>query len=285
MNRQVVYLMSGRAHLPYLLVGLRELRKHWAGDVTVFAWPESYPIAKQIAAAYGAECVEREPKHRLRKNSQFLDKIRLMRTFSDDTTTLYLDADTTPAADLTSIFQETEMRGFCATQFNKWVSTGGIVRKRVKRLADIESIDQRLVQWVLTHAEPSVNGGVFASKPNSPVLKLWEEWTWDARNVFIADETVLHVLSAHFAFPILRGGAWNCSPKYQPDDLADEDVKIWHFHGDSNVRPEKSQKGYDYWWPLYEQCLQENIADVRSWIDAVVAENKHMRKLEKPCVH
>jgi len=136
----------------------------------------------------------------------------------------------------------------------------------------------------MQHPEwPSVNGGVWAARPSSPVLPKWYEWTDAAkRNVFIADEAVLHVCSAAFCptgdMVILCGGAFNCSPKYQPKELLDEHVRIRHFHGDSNVRIGKSQKGYSLWWPIWQTCLDQNIGGCAEWTLEEIG-NRWMKKL------
>ena len=283
--REIVYLMSGAAHCPYLVASLFTLRQHWDGPVTVYAWPESFDIVERIDEDSGLciEAVKREPQYRGRKNSQFLDKIRLMRTFFPGPI-LYLDADTTVHGDPSPLFALAEDHGFAATQFNDWVSTGSIPRNRVKRLRKFPEIEQRLVEEVIAREWPSVNGGVFCCRPDSPVLPLWERWTVAALKVFIADEAVLHLMQPKF-YPTgdlvtVMGGKFNCSPmRYQPKGLPDEDVVIRHFHGDSNVRYKKSQKGCKLWWPIYQHCLKENIGGMAEWIGKVG--NKKLIQLEQ----
>lgn len=292
MKRRVVYLMSGRPHLPYLVVSLYTLRKHWDGPIYVYAWPESSSIVWEIANDGQLRLstpVEREPKYRrkdgVRGNAQFLDKIALMQELPSGTN-LYLDSDTIINGDLSPLFDKAEESGMCLTQFNDWFVRGGIVEKRVRHLIDREPVDQDAVQALLRDANwPSVNGGVFACRPDSPALPVWYDWTLACKDLFIADETTLHAIMAHFApqgkIKVLRGGAYNLSPKvkFRPEGLKDEDVVVFHFHGDSNVRPNKSQFGYDLWWPVYQECLAKNVGGIAEWGPEVAAENKHMRKL------
>jgi 16S rRNA A1518/A1519 N6-dimethyltransferase RsmA/KsgA/DIM1 with predicted DNA glycosylase/AP lyase activity len=47
-ERTVVYLMSFPAHAPYLATSLLTLRRHWAGNVEVYAWKESIDIARAL---------------------------------------------------------------------------------------------------------------------------------------------------------------------------------------------------------------------------------------------
>ena len=72
---------------------------------------------------------------------------------------------------------------------------------------------------------------------------------------------------------------YNCSPmKYQPKNLKDEDVIIRHFHGDSNVRTNKSEKGWNLWRPIYQECLEKNVGGMAEWRGKI--KNKFMSRLE-----
>jgi hypothetical protein len=79
-KRSIIYLMSGPAHLPYLVVSLRSLRQNWDGPIVVYAWPKSFSIVQEIAKdnRLDIEARSRIPSYR-GKNSQFVDKISLMR--------------------------------------------------------------------------------------------------------------------------------------------------------------------------------------------------------------
>jgi len=81
MKQRVVYLMSGEAHLPYLVVSLWTLCKHWDGEIIIHAWPESFDIVKTIVKDRRLKisgAIKREPEYR-GKNAQFIDKIKMMR--------------------------------------------------------------------------------------------------------------------------------------------------------------------------------------------------------------
>ena len=81
---------------------------------------------------------------------------------------------------------------------------------------------------------------------------------------------------------VTASGMYNNSPIYQSKNLRDEDVVVWHFHGDSNARPDKNkgrgQRGVDLWWPIYQHCLRENIGGIAEWRGSV--ENKWLDRLE-----
>jgi len=282
MKRQVVYLMSGQAHLPYLVVSLYTLRKHWPGSVRVFAWPESFDIVKTIAedTRLAIEVEVHEPKYRARRdegrrgnNDQFISKIRLFQTLHDIDIGLYLDADSSIHGNLMPLFRAAKQYGFCATRFSSWTTAGSVPRKRIKRLREFEEIDKGCISTVLRIPWPSVNGGVWAARPDSPVLSTWEQWTWAARHIFIADETVLHALLPKYVPEKLMfvwpDGRFNCScnPKWMPEKLGEGDIVVWHYHGDSNVRPDKhGGHAYRRWLPMWMECVEKNIGNVLSWL-------------------
>jgi hypothetical protein len=297
MSRRVFYLMSGAAHCPYLVVSLRSLREAagYDGEIEVHAWADSIDIVNRMSEddRLRIKPILREPAYR-GKNDQFLDKIRLAQTL--DGTNLYLDADTMPVQNLDELFDEAEEAGFTATQFGDWVSNSGMPRQRVSCLLEHFEPDWADRDWIehtLSHPFPSPNGGVFAFSDETAsagrVLAVWEHWTDVVKKrVFIADEACLHVMVANFIEFSLScaDGRWNASPKHK--SCSDDEVKIWHFHGDSNVKQKesgfKSQLGYDIWWPVYQQCLLDNVGGVAEWASSVG--NRYINKLneEKSCL-
>lgn len=279
---EVVYLMSGPAHMPYLVVSLATLRRHWNGTVRVFAWPESIGLVREVAKDARLNIVAelREPAYRARrdegrqgKNDQFIAKIALMRSLRGRVDlALYMDADTSVHGSLEPLLRAARASGFLATRFSSWTTANPIVQARLSRLLEFAGIDRRCVEEVLRKPWPSVNGGVFCCRPESPVLEVWERWTWEARTIFIADETVLHALLPLFVssgqMAVWPDGRYNCScnPAWMPDGLAESGVAVWHYHGDSATRPDKlGGHGYRRWWPLWQKCLAENVGNCRSW--------------------
>lgn len=286
LNKSVVYLVSGIAHIPYLAVSVYTLRKFWKGDISIYAWPESYDLSKLIAEDHiiNASVYEREPKLRrkdgVKGNAQFLDKIDLMRSL-DCETACYIDADTIINNSIDPLFDMIEGHEFVATQFNEWRVDSKMIRGRVSKLLGVEGINQESINWVLDNQPPSVNGGVFVCRPESEILNKWYDWTILIKKQFIADECCLHGLIGEYRstgkFVIAEGGQYNCAPKFS-GFIDDKDVVVWHFHGDSNVRPNKSKKGFDLWWPPYRYCLEQNIGGMQEWISQI--NNKHLGRIE-----
>lgn len=284
--QRIVYLMSGPAHLPYLLTSLYTLRRYWDGPIDVASWLESWDIVRRIARdpSLDVQPLLREPKYQ-GKNGQFMDKIRLAQGYPAEDTILYLDADTTIHGKLDKLFDSAETYGFAATQFCEWTSNVGIARGRLETLLEFPEIPGDLVQRAMTERWPSVNGGVWAANPRSLVLPNWYEWTMHAKSTFIADEKVLHLMQLIYVpqgeMTTLTGGRWNCSTmnRFRPPTLKDKEVIINHYHGDSNTRPDKSPQGYARWWEVYQECLARNIGGIREWHATV--HNKYLDRLER----
>ena len=188
---------------------------------------------------------------------------------------MYLDADTLPVKPLDGLFDTARDGYFVPTQFNDWVTNGGMILKRITRLEgrlpDAPALGTFVHDDTLKNAQSlpisSPNGGVFAfsSHDNSRlVLDEWESLTAGNLDLFIADETVLQVVhAAHAGYrSVCMPGLWNSSPKFYKDK---DKVRIWHFHGDSNVRPSKSQFGFDLWWPEWEKVKAGNIGGANEW--------------------
>lgn len=286
MNQSVNFLMSGDAHAPYLVVALRSLRQHYWGKVVVWAYPESLVTIQQISLDSDLSIIVKEwqPVYR-GKNGQFYNKQFMMSQLTDPFN-LYLDADVMVAGPLDPLFAMVRSSGFVATQFNTWKSNEGVVRKRILNLADkVNDSWKSCVKVASEESLPSVNGGVFGCTPRSTALSMWKGLTEQVLDTFIADEVALHLIVADYQergsnfFKVAEGGMWNCSPKYQPASLKDTDVKIWHFHGDSNVRPQKSAKGYELWWKAFEECRAANAGKINDWLLGVLHQNRFLKEL------
>lgn len=278
-ERTVCYIMSYSAHCPYLATSLLTLRRCWSGRVKVFAWAESIEIVRQLCEdkRIEAEAVLIVPSYR-GKNDQFICKIQTMRQ-QETGPNLYLDADTLVNGSLTELFSNAQYFGFAATQFCDWTTEGNLIRGRINRLKEFPKIDASLVDEVTTNIHPSVNGGVFACMPDSPVLPIWHEWSYEARSIFICDECVLHLLVPMFE-PTERmtvlPGIFNSSPKYVPQTETSR-VRVWHGHGDCWVRPAKSREGWSMWHAQLQEVRRLNLGNIESWFRLVG--NKYLDEL------
>ena len=215
---------------------------------------------------------EHTPEYR-GKNDQFLAKMRVMaqQEYGDQKfgAKLYLDADTTVHGPLDELFQPLEGsygKQFVATQFCNWTTNSNLIRNRIRPLLDRESgMPKDLIYKCLNESVTSVNGGIWACRPETYLLPLWYRWTWDARKVFIADEAVLHILCLFDQTNIvtLHGGKFNYSYKFLNFDLVRP--HIVHYHGNGCVRPKKNPKGHNAWRRIYNACVHGNVGYLRDW--------------------
>jgi len=278
--KTVRYLMSGPAHIPYLITSLYALRnfaKH-DGQIYVYAYPESYVVLKDLPNTFDVELILYKPIP-TPKNNQFINKIRMMKSMRPGESALYLDADTMPMQSIDPLFYMAEScpMNFLPTQFNDWTSNSRAPAGRIRRLLDRDPIPQSMVHKCLDFPHPSPNGGIFAvhqSRESEQVLNAWYDWTMAVIDIFIADETVLHVLIPWFKLNCTVG--WNWSPKYIKEGDR-KDVKIWHYHGDSNVRSNKSQFGVDTWLPVFRKCCNESAMNLDDIWDS--CGNKYLNRL------
>lgn len=286
MSRVVFYLMSGAAHLHYLVPSLFTLRKHWSGPVQVWAYPESFPFVERIATdkRLGITAHPWYPTY-MEKNGQSLNKIKVAQAM-DCKSCLYIDADTTIHGNLDELFDAAESHQLAITQFNDWTTKKRTIQNRVGRLRDFPGIDQFAINHILEHEYPSINSGIFATIPKAEALPVWYDWTWESRKVFISDEATLHAIPARFSnvqVTTLLGGKYNCSHMFQPDYLKDEDVAIYHYHGDGNVRPQKNPRGVQLWTPIYRECFEKGYGYIDKWHNDV--KNGWFDKIKGDVIH
>jgi hypothetical protein len=274
--------------------------------VHVYAWPESYEIAEKIAldSRIDAFCSDIKPEQRCRLiGGQPFDRIRIMQERATKDVGVYLDCDTIVSGSIQQLFQAAEAFGFVFTQFCDWVTTGRTISNRISRLLGIEGIPQDAVRRCLSTTLPSINTGIFACVPTSPILEEWYGYIEPAKHLFIGDEITAHVMVAMglpeqiktvtdtvtdyiysdvgTALAVAAGGRWNCSPKYKPANLPEELVKVWHGHGDCFTREAKSPKGVAMWWPLFEEVHRQNIGGIHEWIDTVQHKYFQQTKAER----
>lgn len=285
MNTSIVYVMSGSAHTPYLTTSLYSLRKHWDGEIIVYAFPESQEIVEQICKdkRIRAEFRTWEPE-RTKKNQQFVNKILIAKQL-DRPRAIYLDADTMPVGSLKDITETLDSYPFVPTQFNNWLACEGLPANRIGWLKGREGIPQEAVERALSKNRPlpSVNGGVFGFWPGSQILEKWERYTRAALDLFIADEIALHALVAEHwntnEVRVVIGGHVNCSPKFKPKYLPDKAVSVYHGHGDCWTRPDKCSKGVYLWRRCYQECLELNLGSIQDWKSS--CGNKWLKQLEE----
>ena len=273
--RRVIYLISGPSHLPNLVCSVATLRHWWAGCVEVFVWPESHRWAERICEdeRLGVKLIPWEPMNRGR-HATYVDKTRLIQSMPAGDSVLFLDADTSISGDIQPLFDMIEKAGFMVAQWCDWTTKGHMTASRIRSLRGLPGMDRDLINELLAKSWPSLNTGVFGAIPTSLVLEAWHQYTVLAQSTFIPDEKTAHLLMPTYVPKgkmIVAGddGRWNCSPKCQPLSLDTEDVVIWHYHGDSNLRPKKSERACRMWREIYNECFDLNMGGLQDWVHEI----------------
>lgn len=277
----VCYFASWPVHLANAVVSIASLRRYYAGPVVLKYWPESRSIVEEIARDRRLDVVAElfEPEDR-GSNANFIEKTRLLhRNNGRIHTTVFLDSDTLIFDSIDQLFRDCDgCCGFACTQFGDWWTSRPIIKSRIASLHDIAGIDQELVDRLLIEVWPSLNNGIFSAKSDSPVLSVWKEWTKLARNCFIPDEIVLHLLLLKFQCTgnfFVSSGQYNTSPKHH--EHMQKHAKILHFHGGSNLRLAKCKPGVDLWFPYFQDVMNKNLGGIRQWYGSIG--NVHLANL------
>lgn len=242
--------MSGPLHFPHLIVSLMTLRRFHSDPVTVYAYRISKSIAEVIAEDDRLNIkVQLWNPETLGDKSHLLEKLKVVQSVSEPA--LYLDADTMILGRLDGLTQNTEA-GIVATQCNDDVTMTRKMKSRIRRLRKTPEIPAEYVQKALTEDYPTLNGGVFVSRP-SRALDTWLEWTTAAYPIqSVPDETILNVLQTKENVKVVDG--YNVSPNCR--------------------RPAKIVHGYSFrWWrtndPIWFACLKEvetsNYGNFQKW--------------------
>ena len=288
--RRAIYLLSGPSHAANLACSLATLRQHYDGQVDVFTWEESLPFVQRMYddPRLGIDIICWQPEQQ-KHNETFCDKTRLIPSLPHGDAVLFLDADTTIHGALNPLFDLIERYGYLATQFCDWTTEGRITGGRIKSLYQFHpGIDAKLIDAVFTMRRPSLNSGIFGGVPESPCHDPWYRWTVAARNTHIPDEKTQHLLLPIYA-PLGQMatatdlGKWNCSPHLRSANLSESDVAIFHFHGDSHLRPDKSPRGCALWRLVFDYCLTENLGGITDWVSNVP--NKYLKRLLQEPFH
>ena len=284
MNRCIHYMLSDTPHGPYLVVSLDSLKDWYSGPIVLHGWEETgaYDVVKEIAQdkRLGDIRVEKRAPAFRGHGDYWVDKIDIMMAQRGMDSSVLLDADTVIVGSIDHIFEATERTGYAVTQFCDWKTTNNIIKNRVKRLRPFTDLNQSLIEDCLQTPYPSPNVGIFGCVYESPVMKTWRRWSYIAREIFIADESTMQALSPPFVREgvcEIIDGRWNCSTmRFQ--HVPDEDVHIWHGHGNSFLRPTKSPKGHKMWWDRFEKAKEENLGNILNWL------NRHDSKWMRRCL-
>jgi hypothetical protein len=223
MTQGVVYYNQGTKCVVRMLVSLYTLRKVYSGPVTLITngpQPEKF---LELMKRFNIDVLPIELKEQLHP---LVVKSMLWR-FTPYDLTMFIDADTAILKPIEEYFPMIEKHTFCTGNFANWRSNGGIIGRRVARLAQISS--QEMVAAAHNYG-PAVNTGVHGYTKDAPMLEEWEQMT---RKAFseglsgIPDEVACQLLLPkypHWVAPV----EWGVSVRY---GILDDNTIIVHYHG------------------------------------------------------
>lgn len=261
-SRGVTYLLTGGGHAARLIVSIASLRRHYDGPITLFTTrDDSHAIGARITADPRLQVEHRHLNEVAnRKNTSYLTKV-LIHTASPYEVTTFFDADTLIVGDIEPLADSAERAGLTVTHFAGWLTSGRKMRNRIERWRHLRqeiysSYDyQELVNSAL-NSHPAINLGVFAFRRGFEGAEIWWQLAWAGRNLFICDELSLQILLPRLKHEVLDC-RFNGTLQFSPND---DDVRVWHFHGDKHVRQGLPKA---LWLPHFFDCLDQNLGGLQ----------------------
>ncbi len=250
----VTMLNLGQGHAVLLAVSVFSLRKFYSGPITVFCDENSQPYTDLVCKAGDCQKYVIKDGEGIKHRSYTVKP--LLPSLSPYKLTLQLDTDIIVVGDFQELWPRHDEE-LVLTQFSGWVSTGGMMSKRIGMYRDVQP---ELVKKQLSRPHPAINTGVVGyGNRNKTARRDWLEVTNQKAGKFIVDEIAMQVLSGTAEKCRILDDRHNCSPFYgQNRDRA----TIWHFHGSKHIRKEK---GKELWLPVFHEACRAKFADVHRW--------------------
>lgn len=266
----VLYMLQGDKHAAQLVVSIYSLRQHYDGPICIATGDrKATKIAEQIffdkrLRIHAVKPWQAATRRSTGKNgTAYANKCQMYRLSPFDKT-IFLDADTlivNPIDDLWPLDREVRL-----TWFSDWVTTGNLIGGRIRGWKDICPVEY--VQ-MSQQPYPAINTGVMSfSKASKDFMDDWLATT--QKNIcFICDEIAAQLIFIRHLHTVMTD-EWNFSPQYsKPIDSegVEKKIRIYHYHGKQHCKPDKSD-GYKTWFPVYQECVEKNIANICEWTPA-----------------
>jgi len=176
-SRGVNYLLTSPRCARVLLVSVDSLRKHYDGNVTIFATDDSRECAAIVADQY--RCAVRSippidtfPNSVSYKHYQYTLVKTAINLWTDYDSTVFLDADTIVLGPIDALF-DVEL-GFVARGMLLDESSAATrMRRAIKRLRYCSPVVEPLSQRTIVADIPWVNSGVYTFASNHPAIREW----------------------------------------------------------------------------------------------------------------
>jgi len=294
----VLYLMVGTKHAEHLAMSIYTLRKHWGGAIAIMVGDDrAREYCDRFTSLNGVQLVHFDYANVAKgSGSMYLTKTQ-MHHLSPFDRTIFLDADTLVAGDITNVFPTGNELNI--TSWMGWVSTGRMMSGRIK---EWRGVAEREVERMLAKSWPAINTGVIGfSRKCHTQMDAWHEMT--LRNIsFICDEIAMQLLYPDYECNLLDS-SYNASPnfsqtwktyrvpihdsagemtiehngeqvpiasmahmesirKWSRDNEDRTTVRIWHGHGNKFI---KKPFGRVIWWPIYQQAIKDNFCGIADW--------------------
>jgi|GEM_PF-1100179 len=217
----VLYFNRGTSCYIRLLVSIFSLRKHYSGPVKLMQEGElDQPIAtilEQLGVTVQLLPLTTEPV--------LVARASLWRLLEEDYS-LMLDADTIVRGPIDEFFEWIKARGFVASWFTGWRTTGGTMRKRIE---EWKKVVPDMVAPAVAYGK-AINGGVQGWSKGTTMLPAYEALTRRGHaagcNRIVLDEIALQLLLPHHQHH-LADHVWNTSGAFGDVTKA----RIVHYHG------------------------------------------------------
>lgn len=275
--RGVSYFNLGKKCLVRLCISLFSLRKVYDGPVAILSGGGDDGICRKIGDALEANIVDM-PIVQRRRHTAYCAKASMWRYTPFDTN-LFLDADTAVLSDPTILLELAEQPPYlCVTRFANWVTTGKLIRGRIERWKGVKypGLD-KMIHENLEAPHGAVNTGVLSwSAGAKPFLEEWEALTHAGWRCPFTDELAAQALLRKHEH-LMLDSRYNHSFRYP---ISAEPI-IAHYHGNKACRPGGALES---WWPLYQECLKQNVADINQWTPADdPALTEYLSENNRPC--
>jgi len=222
LTRGVILFNRGEKCLTRMIVCLRTLRKHFAGNVTLFLeGPHSPKLMADLKDRFAVDIVHREVSPS--KYKALLRKIELCQESPYDLSVV-LDTDTVVTGDFSELFEAAKDHDLAICHFAGWSTSGGTIERRIRGYAPLKP---EYVEAAVAHGK-AINCGVFAWRKGTPMFKEWLQIAeWGEHRMYIADEVACQLLLPRYDVNVI-GTRCNVSVLHDPGT---PDPRIIHFHG------------------------------------------------------
>jgi hypothetical protein len=278
----VIYQLSAPPAAAQLAVSLYTLRRHYSGEVCIFAADSCHDVAELLARQFVAR-VERLNPEPIRHGSYILKPTTCLASPFDRT--VFLDADTIVCGGIELLLETSGLfssPGLTLTPFAKWTTMGKIISGRIQQWMHADDwLAKELAEYAVTpvifpHAPrqipyefEAVNTGVFAfSSADKPMLEQWKTFCNAGKHCSFTDEYAMQLIwigaclrKFKFAYHVslMPDDRYNCSVRF---GTCKDSAVIWHLHGRAHVR---KPEGEALWWPIFDDLWRDNVAGVREW--------------------